>query len=92
VACRSNQRNARYKTVISSAEYGSTNHAPNAANPSARPNETTHNDPKHCQRPRVPSESFLRDITQNSDPAGSGGIPVGTQAFIAEALREKREF
>src|SRR5437764_6432445 len=75
-ACRSNQRNARYSTTISSTEYGSTSQAPSAANPSANPNDTAQSDANKRQRHREPSESFLRETTQNSGSRGSDGIPA----------------
>src|SRR6266540_563232 len=80
-ACRSIHRNARYSTAISSAEYGSTIHAPSAANPSASPNDTMHSDAYTRQRHRELSESFRRETTQNSGSAESSGIPApGMQA------------
>src|SRR5215475_15583175 len=81
-ACRSIHTNARYSTVISSTEYGNTSHAPNTANPSARPKETTHNDANNRQRQRDPSESFRRDTTQNSDSKESGGIPAPDMPYV----------
>src|SRR5437867_6267233 len=89
-ACRSIHRNARYSTAISSAEYGSTIHAPNAANPSARPNDTMHSDAYTRQRHREPSESFRRETTQNSGSSESNGIAApGMQASSPATLASR---
>ncbi len=65
-ACRPMHQKAAKSTAISSTEYGRTGQAPTVANKSARPSDTAHSAAKIRQRPRDPSESLRREVTQYS--------------------------